>query len=43
MTFYKYFHNKNDLVMKVMEAWVDEGSEEFMTIRDRNIPFMDKM
>jgi AcrR family transcriptional regulator len=43
VTFYKYFHNKNDLVMKILEDWVEEGVREFLAIRDENIPFMDKM
>ena len=43
VTFYKYFHNKDDLVMKIMEDWVEEGVREFIAIRDENIPFMDKM
>jgi AcrR family transcriptional regulator len=43
VTFYKHFHNKDDLVMKILQNWVDEGVREFQTIRDENIPFMDKM
>jgi AcrR family transcriptional regulator len=43
VTFYKYFHNKDDLVMKILEEWIESGVQEFLAIRDENIPFMDKM
>jgi AcrR family transcriptional regulator len=43
VTFYKYFHNKDDLVMSILQEWVDEGVREFSALRDENIPFMDKM
>jgi AcrR family transcriptional regulator len=43
VTFYKYFHNKDDLVMKILEDWVDLGIQEFCAIRDENIPFIEKI
>lgn len=43
VTFYKYFHNKDELVMKILEDWVEAGIREFLEIRDENIPFMEKI
>jgi len=43
VTFYKYFHNKDDLVMAILQNWLEEGVRVFTAIRDENIPFMDKM
>ncbi|MBN2159051.1 MAG: TetR/AcrR family transcriptional regulator [Spirochaetes bacterium] len=43
VTFYKYFHNKDELVMKILEDWVDQGIKEFLEIRDETIPFMEKI
>jgi AcrR family transcriptional regulator len=43
VTFYKHFHNKDDLVMKIMEEWFEAGIQEFDAIRNENIPFMEKM
>jgi AcrR family transcriptional regulator len=43
VTFYKHFHNKDDLVMKIMEEWFEAGIREFHAIRKEKIPFMDKM
>ena len=43
VTFYKYFHNKDDLVMKILEEWVDLGIREFIAITNEDIPFMDKI
>lgn len=43
VTFYKYFRNKDDLVMVILQDWVEEAVHEFIAIRDENIPFMDKI
>lgn len=43
VTFYKYFQNKDDLVMTILQDWLEEGVRVFTAIRDENIPFMDKM
>jgi AcrR family transcriptional regulator len=43
VTFYKFFRNKDDLVMKIMEEWFDAGIREFQIIRNESIPAMEKM
>ncbi|MFH1851594.1 MAG: TetR/AcrR family transcriptional regulator [Candidatus Neomarinimicrobiota bacterium] len=43
MTFYKYFKNKNDLVMRIMEKLLDEGQGKFDQIMAGELSFAAKM
>ncbi len=43
MTFYKFFRNKDDLVMKIMNDMMDEGQGTFDRIMASDLPFHEKM
>jgi AcrR family transcriptional regulator len=43
MTFYKYFSNKNELVLEILRRMFDENMEKFKDFMDADIPFEEKM
>ncbi len=43
MTFYKYFGNKNELLITVMTRYFDEAIEKYNEIMDSDKPFIEKI
>lgn len=43
MTFYKFFRNKEDLILRMMEDLYQEGQARFDAIMTQTIPFTDKI
>jgi len=43
MTYYKYFRNKNDLAMTILDIIQHEGVKKYKSIMQQNIPFEDKV
>jgi len=43
MTFYKYFKNKTDLVMIIMQQMLDDSMEEYHEIMKRDLPYPEKV
>lgn len=43
MTYYKYFQNKNELVIAILDQIYDEGMKDYRTIMAESIPFTQKV
>ena len=43
MTFYKYFKNKNELILFMTEKMFEEGMEKFREIEKSDLPFTEKL
>ena len=43
MTFYKYFHNKIELVKTIRDTWLEEGFRKFDEINSLELPFPEKI
>jgi AcrR family transcriptional regulator len=43
MTFYKYFSNKNELIKRIMNDWLDRVVKTFNEVELMNIPFTEKI
>lgn len=43
MTFYKYFRNKKDIVLRIMDREMEQGKEQFHRIMDDSVPFIEKV
>lgn len=42
MTFYKYFKNKNEVAIAILDAIKEEGMRKYQDIMSQNIPFVEK-
>jgi len=43
MTFYKYFRNKTDLALFILDRMIDDSMRRYNEIKERNIPYPEKV